>query len=78
MKPYIYHLGLALFLSYGLSLYFWFGLGTFNLIGFVFISVAVAFIGSLSGLVSKQTYWITALITIVLRLIVYGVMTSGV
>lgn len=70
------HGAVALALSYGLSLYFWFALGTFNLIGFIVVSACVALMGALCGWFLNKNIWITAIATIILRLAIYWLMTS--
>lgn len=77
MKHPISHALVALGLSYGLSLYFWLGLGTFNLVGFIFVSAIVALIGGASGWFIKRNLWITAIVTVLLRIAVYWVMAAG-
>ena len=72
MKHPISHALVALGLSYGLSLYFWLGLGTFN-----FVSAIVALIGGASGWFIKRNLWITAIVTVLLRIAVYWVMAAG-
>ncbi len=71
------HAALALAVSYGLSLFFWFGLGVFNLAGFVIISALAAALGLTAGWRAHKKLWITALATLVVRLMLYVVMTRG-
>lgn len=73
----IYHAIAALGLSYGLSVYFWLGLGTFNLIGFILVSAGVALVGGLCGWFLNKNIWVTIVATIILRVAVYWLMTTG-
>ena len=67
----------ALALAYGLSLFFWLGLGVFNLPGFMMISFLAAATGLAAGWLAGRRLWLTALVTSVVRIALYVLMTHG-
>lgn len=71
------HLLLAAIISYGLSGLFWFGLGVFNLQGFVLVSAGCAIAGALIGYLAGRRMLVTAGATVVIRLAAFFVMTGG-
>ena len=71
------HTLLALFVSYGLSIFFWLGLGVFNLVGFVVVSALAAAMGLGAGWVMKKRLWVTIMATLVIRVALYVFMTRG-
>ncbi len=75
--PLITHLLVAVLVSYGLSAFFWLGLGVFNLMGFVIISALAAILGVSTGWVMGKRLWITATASLAYRLALYGLMMRG-
>lgn len=71
------HITLAIIIAYGLSVYFWLGLGVFNLIGFIGVSALAVVIGLAAGWLMGKRLWVTALATLAARLILYAVMMRG-
>lgn len=65
------HALVALALAFGLSVFFWIAFGTFNLPGFILASLAAALIGGLAGWFLKRNIWITAIVTVIVRLVIY-------
>jgi hypothetical protein len=68
------HLLVALAVSFGLSVAFWLILGTFVPFGFFLWSAVCAVIGALAGALWRDRLLDTAVITAVIRVVVYGVM----
>ncbi|PHS24609.1 MAG: hypothetical protein COA84_08935 [Robiginitomaculum sp.] len=75
--PLMTHALAALFVSYGLSVFFWLGLGVFNLIGFIIVSALAAAMGLGAGWVMKKRLWVTIMATLVIRIALYVLMTRG-
>ncbi|WP_374762854.1 hypothetical protein [Yunchengibacter salinarum] len=70
------HVMVALLVSVGLSLFFWAVLDTFVLMGFLLWSVVAAAAGALIGGRLVERLWVTVLATAVIRIAIYGLMTS--
>ena len=71
------HIAIAVIIAYGLSVFFWLGLGVFNPVGFLFVSGLAATLGVITGWALNKRLWITALITLICRLGLYVFMTGG-
>jgi hypothetical protein len=71
------HFVVALGLAYGLSVFFWLGLGVFNLAGFIVVSALAALAGLLTGWFGNKRLWLTALATVLIRLGLYAFMMRG-
>jgi hypothetical protein len=74
---FITHFIVALGIAYGLSVFFWLGLGVFNLVGFIVVSALAAIAGLLVGWFGKQRLWLTGLATALIRLGLYAFMMRG-
>ena len=70
------HFTLALCVSYVLSLCFWLVLHVFNLGGFIVISALCAFIGAMVGFLAGRRLWLTGLVTLIVRIVVFMLMTK--
>ncbi|MAI89145.1 hypothetical protein [Ponticaulis sp.] len=71
------HIGLALILSFGLSVLFYLGLGAFNATGFWLASLGCAFLGVVFGLVFFRKLAMTGIATVLVRVMVFIIMTIG-
>ena len=69
------HYAVAFAVSVVLSLFFWVGLGVFNIAGFVFWTCIAALLGSSIGLVANRRLWITIVSTVAIRTVIFVIMT---
>ncbi len=76
-KSFLAHILVAALLSYGLSIFFRFAFGVFNLGGFIGVSALAAAIGLLAGWLSGKRLLVTALVTVMVRIGLYYFMTRG-
>jgi hypothetical protein len=71
------HLLAALAVSYALSVFFWLGLGVFQLVPFFVVSFGVAVVGAAVGILFKRTLWATIGATVVLRVAIFNLATGS-
>lgn len=69
------HYGIAFVVSLAMSLFFWLGMGVFNVAGFVFWTCIAALLGSSIGLVAGRRIVVTIIATFVIRLLMFVIMT---
>lgn len=74
---FVRQLVLAILVSFGLSLFFWLGLGVFSLPGFLVVSSVCALVGAAGGYFAHGNYWVTAGATAIIRVIAYLTATGG-
>lgn len=72
------HFLAALALSFGLSVLFWLGFGTFVLAGFIIWSVVSAIVGAGAGyFLARNNLLVTLLVTLAIRVAIYLIMTPA-